>query len=64
MIRITAMEEYGVRCLLRLARNEDGQPITCAVLAEAEHVPPLFAEQIMRRVRFGGLVTSVRGPRG
>lgn len=64
MIRITAMEEYGVRCLLRLARHEDGQPINCATLAEAEHVPPLFAEQIMRRFRFGGLVTSVRGPHG
>ena len=64
MIKITAMEEYGVRCLVRLARNGAGQPVTCSSLAEAEHVPPLFAEQILRRFRFGGLVTSVRGPHG
>ncbi len=64
MIKITAMEEYGVRCLVRLARNGAGQPVTCANLSEAERVPPLFAEQILRRFRFGGLVTSVRGPHG
>jgi Rrf2 family iron-sulfur cluster assembly transcriptional regulator len=61
-VRLTAQEEYGLRCLLQVAR-EDGS-LTTPQLAEREGLTPAYVHKLMRMLRGGGLVKSVRGRKG
>ena len=62
-MRLSAQEEYGLRCLLQVAREPDGA-LTTPQLAEREGLTPAYVHKLMRLLRRGGLVTSVRGRKG
>jgi Rrf2 family protein len=62
-VRLTAQEEYGLRCLLQVAREQEGS-LTTPQLAEREGLTPAYVHKLMRLLRRGGLVTSVRGRKG
>jgi Rrf2 family protein len=62
-MRLSAQEEYGLRCLLQVAREQDGS-VTTPQLAEREGLSPAYVHKLMRLLRRGGLVKSVRGRRG
>jgi len=63
-MKITAQEEYGLRCLLRLARAGDGQALTIPEIAEAEKLSPPYVAKLLSVLRQAGLITSVRGRMG
>ncbi len=72
-MRISAMEEYGLRALLCLARIADSKPaekvgasisLTIPEIAESEGISVPYASKIMRKLRQGGLVEAVRGRTG
>jgi Rrf2 family protein len=63
-MKITAQEEYGLRCLLRLARAGDGQALTIPEIAEAEKLSTPYAAKLLSVLRQSGLITSVRGRTG
>lgn len=63
-MRITTWAEYGLICALHLARRAGEGPITGRALAEAEQLSTDYIEQILLRLRRGGLVRSTRGARG
>lgn len=60
---LSSLQEYGVRCLLQLARHGGG-PLTAREIAEAEGLSTNYVEKILSHVREQGLVKSVRGVRG
>jgi Rrf2 family transcriptional regulator, iron-sulfur cluster assembly transcription factor len=62
-MKITAHEEYGLRCLLRLARAADGS-LTLPEIAEAEALSVSHVAKVMAVLRQAGLVESVRGRAG
>src|SRR5262245_15669153 len=62
-MKITAQEEYGLRCLLRLARAEP-QSLTLPELAASEGLSVANVAKIMAVLRDAGLVESVRGRAG
>jgi Rrf2 family protein len=62
-MQLLAQEEYGLRCLLELARH-DARPRTIAQIAEAEGLSPDYAAKLLRELRRGGLVESTRGAAG
>jgi len=62
-MKITAQEEYGLRCLLRLARATDGA-LTLPEIAEAEGLSVPHVAKLMGVLRQAGLVDSVRGRSG
>ena len=62
-MRLTAQEEYGLRCLLQVAREPEGA-LTTPQLAEREGLTPAYVHKLMRLLRRGGLVRSVRGRKG
>ena len=62
-MRFTAQEEYGLRCLLQMARTPDAS-ITLPELALREGITPSYAAKIMRMLRQAGIVRSVRGKKG
>ena len=66
-VRITHKVDYGVRVMTTIAtldRDNPGRPVTRAVLAERDDVPPGFLFDILRQLRNGELVRSVRGGDG
>jgi Rrf2 family iron-sulfur cluster assembly transcriptional regulator len=63
-MKITAVEEYGLRCVLRLAREPKGEALTVAQIAEREGLTVPHVGKLMAILRQSGLVESVRGRGG
>jgi Rrf2 family protein len=63
-MKITAQEEYGLRCLLRLARAGEEQALTIPEIAESEKLSPPYVAKLLSVLRQAGLITSVRGRTG
>jgi len=71
-VRFTALEEYGLRCMLQFARHaraaEDGvaagKSLTIGEIAEIEGLTPQYAGKLIRILRMGGLLESARGCHG
>jgi Rrf2 family protein len=64
-MKVTAQEEYGLRCLAQLARaHAQGTTLTIPEIATAEGLSAPYVGKIMTALRTGGLVTSVRGRSG
>jgi len=63
-MKFTSLEEYGLRCLLQMARNNTQASMTILELGEKEGISRAYIAKIMRRLRQGGLVRSTRGQKG
>ncbi|MCB9384183.1 MAG: Rrf2 family transcriptional regulator [Bryobacterales bacterium] len=62
-MQFTSQEEYGLRCLLRLATAGDVS-MTIPEIATAEGVSQAYAAKLLRALREGGLVVAERGQAG
>ena len=63
-MKITAQEEYGLRCLLQLAHAPEGQLTTVKEVAKQEGLSDAYVEKLLRLLGRAGLVHSVRGMKG
>src|SRR5947208_13366065 len=63
-MKLSAQEEYGLRCLLRLGAQGDGGSLTIPEISRTEGISPEYVAKLMRIMRQGGLVTSARGATG
>ncbi len=63
-MKITSQEEYGLRCLLRLARVADGRSLTIPEIATDEGLSVPYAAKLLAVLRQAGLIESVRGRAG
>jgi len=63
-MRITRWGEYGVLCCLYLAQRYKDGAVGAADIAKAQAIPLKYAQQILHRLRRGGVIKSVRGPHG
>jgi Rrf2 family protein len=63
-MHLLAQEEYGLRCLVQLARHPGPDPLTIPEISAAEGLSPEYTAKLMRALRKGGLVTSTRGAAG
>jgi Rrf2 family protein len=62
-VKITATEEYGLRCMLQLALRA-GETVSLTELVAAEGIAPPFAAKVLLRLRRAGLVQATRGRNG
>src|SRR5438477_1665950 len=62
-MKITAQEEYGLRCVLRLAKADSGS-ITLPEVAAAEGLSVAYVAKLMAVLRNAGLLESMRGRAG
>jgi len=62
-MKLSAQEEYGLRCLVQLGRNSD-RSLTIAELSQLEGVSAPNVAKIMRVLRRAGFVKSTRGQAG
>jgi Rrf2 family protein len=63
-MKLSSQEEYGLRCLLQLARVGEGASLTIAEMSEREGISAPNVAKIMRILRRAGLVRSTRGKSG
>ena len=57
-MKLTANEEYGLRCLVRLGQEGPGGRLTIPEISHAEGVSAAYAAKILRMLRQGGFVTA------
>ncbi|PYS94045.1 MAG: transcriptional regulator [Acidobacteria bacterium] len=63
-MKVSAQEEYGLRCLLQLAPLDADEYLTLAQLAEREGLSVANAGKLMWILNKAGLVKSIRGTKG
>jgi Rrf2 family transcriptional regulator, iron-sulfur cluster assembly transcription factor len=64
-MRVTSTEEYGLRCLLLLAReHEAGKALTLPEIASREGLPIPNTAKLLRRLRLAGIISAARGRTG
>ena len=63
-MKLSAQEEYGLRCLLRLGMQPAGGTLTIAELSRLEGISAPNVAKMLRVLRRGKLVLSARGKDG
>lgn len=63
-MKLSAQEEYGLRCLLYMARHGEAKSHSIPEISRAEGLSVPNVAKLMRILRLGGLVASVRGQAG
>lgn len=63
-MKVSAQEEYGLRCLLQLAPLGAGEYLTLTQIAEREGISTANAGKLLWILNKAGLVTSIRGTKG
>lgn len=63
-MKLSPSEEYGLRCILQLAKHQDGGLSTVVDIAEQEGMSTAYVEKLLLQLKKAGLVMSVRGAAG
>ncbi len=63
-MKLSSQEEYGLRCLLQIARAGEGASLTIAEVSEREGISASNVAKLMRLLRRADLVHSTRGMAG
>jgi len=63
-VKISAQEEYGIRCLLEIGRRGPEASLTIPEISRAERISSHYVAKLLRVLRRGGLVRSARGQAG
>jgi Rrf2 family protein len=63
-VKLSSQEEFGLRCLLQVARAGEGKSLTIAELSRLEGISSPSVAKIMRVLRKTGFVKSTRGQSG
>jgi len=64
-MKFSTQEEYGLRCLIRIARfHEMGKALTIPEISRGEGISEHVTAKILRALRLGGFIESARGHLG
>ena len=63
-MKITSQEEYGLRCLLQLARMAEHSVVSVKEIAAKEGLSHAYVEKLLRILSRAGLAHSARGIKG
>ena len=63
-MRISALEEYGLRCLVSLAKAGTSGQLSISDISEKEGLSVPYTSKLLSILRKSGLVTAVRGRGG
>lgn len=60
-MKFSTQEEYGLRCLLQIARAGEGGALTIPEISHAEGLSDANVAKLLRILRLGGFVEAARG---
>jgi Rrf2 family transcriptional regulator, iron-sulfur cluster assembly transcription factor len=63
-VKVSAQEEYGLRCLVQLAHLKGGESLTLSQMAKREGISVANAGKLLWILSKAGLVQSTRGTKG
>jgi len=63
-VKLSAESKYAMRAMFDIAYHSTGQPAKAEEIARRESIPEKFLEQILRKLKGAGLLSSRRGPKG
>lgn len=63
-MKFSSQEEYGLRCLLRVAKEGGEKGLTIPEISKAEGITTHNTAKILRMLRLGGFLESSRGQIG
>ena len=63
-MKFSAQEEYGLRCLIQVARKGDKESMTIPEISKLEGLTTTHAAKLLMILRKEGYITSVRGQSG
>jgi len=63
-VKLSSQEEYGLRCLVRLARSGERACLTISELSKLEGLSNANVAKMLRLLRKAGFIKSVRGQAG
>jgi Rrf2 family protein len=63
-MKVTAQEEYGLRCMMSVAGSSPDRPLTVHEIGTREGLSGPYVAKLMNLLRDAGLVDSVRGRSG
>ncbi len=63
-MRLTTRGQYAVSAMVDLSRHQTNGPVALSKISQRQYISLSYLEQLFRRIRENGLVTSTRGPGG
>lgn len=63
-MRYTTKTEYGILCMVYLAKHPQAEWVTIKEIAKSENYPAAYLEKILQTLRQAGLVVSHQGNQG
>ena len=63
-MKFSAQEEYGLRCLLQIARLKPGESMTIPQISEVEGITPTHVAKLLMILRKDGFISATRGQAG
>jgi len=63
-MKLSTRSRYGTRMLLDIAENSNGSPVSVSDISKRLGVSVKYLEQLIRPLKRGGYLDSVRGPKG
>jgi len=63
-MKLTAQEEFGLRCIVRIAQGHRSGLLKISEIAKSESLTVEYVAKLMRILRIAGLVQSIRGQKG
>jgi Rrf2 family protein len=63
-MQISPIEEYSLRCLIQLARNQGGSPVTIRQISQSEGLSTAYVGKLLHHLQKSGLVQGIRGVQG
>lgn len=64
LMRLSTKGRYGLRAVLDIAVNADGEAISLSRIAERQEISVNYLEQLIAKLRKSGVVNSIRGAQG
>jgi len=61
---ISTRGRYGLRALMEIAQKPKDTPINIRDISKNQRIPTSYLEQILHRLKKGGLLKSIRGVKG
>ena len=63
-LTISTQTHHGVRIVLELAESRHQGAVSVGTISERQGISVKYLEQLIRKLKQGGFVTSTRGPKG